>query len=285
MGFVLLGHGILRLTPGTTPPGHEIVAVPPGTTLQFYSDACQRIAYCSEDLDAWDRLESPWPPLRSGEVTYNFTLTSAWDDWEEELQNDPRFGGHMLVRPGIGDYPDPFLLCTGAPGPCPTDPRQAAAGARHHCDGVLGRNDLAGELHWVACTAASAMPPALKDAVIDGLAETVVLGDHPYWTPGEKEQRGIAAVNRRNVQAARDGQALRYVVAGRVFLVAGAHPHDDRLQEHVLLQADAVQGRVLYKRSGVMSPGGFHVMGLPSDRRGVVRAAIARFSDKRIHFS
>jgi hypothetical protein len=173
MGYVLLGHGGLDVESGTMPADMEWVAIPSGTTLQFYSDTGQTLAYASKQLDLFESMTQPWDALDSTKVTYNLTLHSAKELWPEELKNNPGFAGHTLIRAGV-DEPDPIRLCTGTRATCPTDPRQVASGATHTCSGILGK--YAGEIHWLACTVVSgdqtAVTAARGDAPPDALLGT-----------------------------------------------------------------------------------------------------------------
>lgn len=178
MGYILLGHGDLNLDASAVQGGMEYVAIPQGTTIQFYADTGQGLVYGSDDLDVWSQLNTPWPALDSTNVTYNLTLYSAHELWADELKNSPDFSGHTLLRAGV-DLPDPTLLCNGTPETCPTDPRQVATGATHTCSGILGL--YSGELFWLACT--SVKGPAEAQGVVqdalDGRSGQVIIGQDP----------------------------------------------------------------------------------------------------------
>jgi hypothetical protein len=150
MGYILLGHGGLDVDPRVTPADMEFVAIPEGTTIWFYADAGQGLLYGSRHLDIWDQLQAPWPTLDHTRVTYNLVLHHATELLPYNLQGDPQFHGHTVVRPGVDGAPDPLRMCTGDRDSCPTDPRAVAAGDTHTCGGVLGT--YTGDLHWVACT-------------------------------------------------------------------------------------------------------------------------------------
>lgn len=150
MGYILLGHGGLDIEPLVTPADMEFVAIPEGTTLQFYADAGQGLLYGSRHLDIWDQLQTPWPALDSTRVTYNLALHHARELLPEDLWDDPQLRGHTLVRPGVDGAADPLRMCTGTAKSCPTEPRAVAAGETHTCDGVLATYH--GDLHWLACT-------------------------------------------------------------------------------------------------------------------------------------
>ncbi|RSS80784.1 hypothetical protein [Streptomyces sp. WAC06614] len=286
MGYVLLGHGILDLDPTVTPPDMEIVAVGPNRTIQFSSDTGQSLWYGAAELDGWGQAQAPWPPLDSSNVTYNFALHSAPEEWPEVLVNDPHFGGHQLIRPGIGDLPDPLLMCTGTRATCPTDPRQVAEGAVHHCEGVLGREDLQGDLFWLACTAietdaeetASYHPElgAVVDAVLDGRLTDVPLGGEPDW-PRASDQEAIARVNRANVERAYSGQSMPFRLAGSaLFLGLG---HDTEHTEYARIQEGSVRGglTVHHEHADVPYPvARFEVHRCPAGKEELIRRALAR---------
>jgi hypothetical protein len=148
MAFIFIGHGLLDPSGTAYQPGMDVVAVPPETRLQFYTDAGQGLRY--GDLESvWAQLQAPWPPLTSRHVTYNLTLQAAeqsiidlWLAVEEKART-----GHRLRI--VGHHIDcQAQLCTGNKGECPTDPRE---GRQHRCRGIL--TQYAGEeLHWIACT-------------------------------------------------------------------------------------------------------------------------------------
>jgi hypothetical protein len=157
MGYVLLGHGGIDVSsadelPGSYQPGMGIVAIPPNTTLQCFSDAGQKLVITDTLVEMWSVLDAPWPAMTSENVTYNLGL-EEFSDTEviEEIirwgANDT--GGHELLIAGNSDLlGSNELMCTGSVDTCPTDPRLQQA---HQCDGILGR--FAGhDLFWVACT-------------------------------------------------------------------------------------------------------------------------------------
>lgn len=192
MGYVFLGHGGLDVDPSVIPQDMEWVAVPQGTTIQFYGDTGQTLMYGSDDLDVWNQLTVHLDPVDSTRVTYNLALSSAKELWGEELKNSPDFAGHTLIRAGVDGVPDPILMCTGhsgkdpddptklSEGACPTDPRQVAAGAKHCCDGILGK--YTGDLFWMACTVVVNAGPKEQEAVGGALGSApvdVVVGQDP----------------------------------------------------------------------------------------------------------
>ncbi|MFF3159620.1 putative adhesin [Streptomyces sp. NPDC057910] len=296
MGYVLLGHGGLH----SSSTGMDIVAIPHGTTIQYYTEAGQRLLYSSRQLDRWDGQRTPWAALNSSNVTYNLTLESD-EEYENELRNDPALGGHELIRPGIGDIPDPARLCEGTPATCPSDPRQVAQGWDHHCGGLLGL--LRGELHWLACTP---LPPTAQTGVVlAGMLPSVLLGEEldwvppavsagadaaafrvdstPGWTPDASDLQAIAQINAVNVLSAGADVPLHYAIHGGMLLVGDrehfGHQHDPR---HVAYMTDneASGGFCMVAFNGV-----FHVDLDPSSPHCyLVEAAFARYSDDRVRF-
>jgi hypothetical protein len=192
MGYVFLGHGALDVDSSVIPQDMEWVAVPQGTTIQFYSDTGQTLMYGSSDLDVWNQLTRQLDPVDPSHVTYNLALSSAKELWAEELKNSPDFAGHTLIRAGVDGVPDPILMCTGhsgkdpddptklEDGACPTDPRQVAAGAKHVCNGILGK--YSGEMFWMACTEVVNAGPkeqAAVDTARGAAPKQVVVGQNP----------------------------------------------------------------------------------------------------------
>lgn len=281
MGYILLGHGGLDLDPSATPPDMGVVAIPAGTTIQFYADTGQGLVYGSGHLDIWSQLQAPWPALDATNVTYNLTLYSATELWDDELKNDPDFGGHTLLRAGVDGLPDPIMLCSGSPDTCPTDPRQVAAGAVHGCDGILGR--YSGDLYWLACTSLSNASNNESGMVLAGSSTDVVMGEDPDWLPEDADFAAIAEVNRANVKAAGDGDDLDYVIGGFVFLIGDGH--DSKHEEYARFQEDIAEGTVTVNKGGAFSAGSLEIAGVPVSKQGVVEDAVGRFSDKEIVFT
>src|SRR3954471_1972453 len=72
MGIVIFGHG--GLDPIAT-KDMEWVAVPAGTTLQFYADAGQTLLTNAGTWERWSAsMDAPWPAIDSTGVTYNLRL-------------------------------------------------------------------------------------------------------------------------------------------------------------------------------------------------------------------
>ncbi|MFJ5646187.1 hypothetical protein [Streptomyces sp. NPDC093223] len=290
MGFILLGHGKLEVDRMRTRPEMEFVAIPRGTTIQFYCDSNQFLRYGPKELDVWEQLQAPWPPLGEHEVTYNFTLLSAEDMWQRELANNPAFGGNTLFRAGIDGVSDPIQLCSGTPESCPTRPEQVAQGMTHKCDGVLGT--LSGQLYWLACTQFVRVAPEdefLLEASLAGRSASVLLGEDPDWVPGEADQQAIAQVNARNVMNAPrvkgpgTGVTLNYKLGGFAFLVG--HGHSDRHTQYAQYQGDdSFRGRLRVVDNKFGGFDRFEIAGVPPRKQEIVRAAVSMFADVEITF-
>lgn len=144
MGELFIGHG--GLVPENYSEGMSIVAIPPGTSLQFYTDAGQTLRIGRLE-DAFAQLHAPWPPLTSENVTYNLTLSALTFDTAARRWAAASEGtSHTPHSPGW-DLDDPIQLCNGTVDQCPTNPTQ---NRRHECTGILAR--FTGEMHWIACT-------------------------------------------------------------------------------------------------------------------------------------
>lgn len=282
MGYVLLGHGIFSVDPAVIRPGMELVALPEGTTLQFYSDAGQELFYGAEELEHWERLPRYLTRLSSREVTYNFALGSAPEDWDTELRNNPRFGGDTLIRPGVNGYPDPVPLCDGDSLSCPTAPDLVAAGMEHDCTGLLGL--LRGDLHWVACTELDRADPRVVAAAMGGVRRGVLLGEDPCWMPDAAALRAVARTNRAALEATADGETLQGL-SGSTLLIIAPGVHDPKHVNYALYTEDSMDIRItVYKENGQYSEARLDLRDVPEDRKAAVRAAIADSTNTRVRF-
>lgn len=282
MGFILLGHGGLACDPALAPT-MEVVAIPQGTTLQFYADAGQGLGYGWQELDVWEQFQAPWPPLDSRHVTYNFLLEGNDACYAQELRHDPHFGGHELIRPGIGDVPHRIPLCTGTPATCPTGAAQVAAGARHGCDGILGREDLRGDMYWLACTTAHDAEQAVIDAALTGRPDLVCLGQDPDLPLllDEWELVDIAEINDAVVDGFGQEGGLTYAAGGSALLIsapAGCY-HPRKYASYVMCQSDFFCGNVTVGEKNDAWPGGvFTLDDVPYEGQELVRFSIERFA-------
>jgi len=152
MGHIFLGHGSLSPEGYSYNTGMGTIAVPPGTSLQFFCDTGQGLVVTTKLLIDWNELQRPWPALTSANVTYNLGLGPFSDlkDSANKLMAIMQGGAmdHTIHIPGTThEVSNDELLCTGTAGQCPTDPREQRA---HSCNGILGR--FSGDLYWIACT-------------------------------------------------------------------------------------------------------------------------------------
>src|SRR6476469_1038086 len=186
MGHIILGHGSLTPEGYSFQDGMDTVAVPPGTTMQFFADAGQGLVVTKDLLINWDSLEAPWPALTSENVTYNLGIGKFGNDadglgrWLAAAQGTQEHTIHVPVV--IGDVQDDDLLCTGAAGQCPRDPRDQQA---HSCNGILAR--LTGDLYWIACTSLALPRPSdeeggMTEEEVSGMRAVVdaALGNRPH---------------------------------------------------------------------------------------------------------
>lgn len=229
MSYFFLGHGSLSVDPTVTPPEMEYVAIPHGTTIQFYVDTGQLIYITEDDLSSWDTRRVPWPALDSSRVTYNLALHhhAGWAHRPETKIE------HLdLIRPNRGD--GPLLMCTGTPETCPTDPRQIAQGAKHDCEGILAKYQ--GELHWAACLELEGAARETKKMVLDGKLKNVNPSRfHPDLTLHEQDIQAIRQLNAQNLANAADFQPLKFLFQNRhledyrpesLFLIGDGHDYE-----------------------------------------------------------
>ncbi|MEV6682960.1 hypothetical protein AB0N09_39785 [Streptomyces erythrochromogenes] len=290
MKYLLIGHGSLNADPGFTRPDMEWVGITAGTTLQFYADAGQKLAYSVGLRDIRhlvQQMKAPWAPLDHRNVTYNLRLSGDSDSWSQEFRDTKEYGGYTLIRPGI-EVADRVQLCSGTPDTCPTRPRQTARGDKHRCEGILGR--YGGELHWLACTSVTGVGGAAADAVAAvtaGLQKSVRLGGlHPDWTPpaGWAPDRDFIPVAHYTLlEDAPDGYQAVWSAGGGLFLINAAHEPD--LVAYVSSQ-DYVSGILtLHRTGGPRNVGYIQVDGVPESRRDLVTGALAQASSFPVYFT
>ncbi|MEU0002676.1 hypothetical protein ABZ069_37905 [Streptomyces microflavus] len=279
-----MGHGGL-FTDGRTPPGMEIVAIPAGTTLQFYADSGQDLAYGEAQLARWQQLRPQWEPLRAGNVTYNFCLAALpAHDVPSEAQRNEWFGAHEFITPDDGGLPGEVLLCNGSAETCPTDPRQVVEeGAVHQCTGLLGM--YTGDLFWLACSSFVGADPAVENAATASVSRSVTLGHDADWTPDRADQQRLAAQNRSNVKKASDDTDLRYRIGGTAVLIGNGH--EPRLMAYAESQPDTFGGwvTVTKARNTRQDRGTLCFTDVPPQKQALVEWAAGQFSDKRVVFT
>ena len=288
MGYIMLGHGGLVVRSDAASVEMGTVAIPQGTTIQFYSDTGQGLYYGSAHLDVWAQLQTPWPALDSTKVTWNLTLQGAPELWTDELKNNPSFGGHTLIRPGVDGVPDPIKMCSGTKATCPTDPRQVAGGAKHKCDGILGA--YVGDLYWLACTSVVRGDKAVVAAALGTAPEGVLIGEDPdtaHELQAGPTVLGLPAdvateVDTRNYDVLKsldDGDETYYYQAGKAVLIGDGHA---TAAVQYIGSINYVEGTIRIKKGGVLSAGKLYVSKCPDQQ--VFEAAIARISDKTVEF-
>ncbi|MEV6682601.1 hypothetical protein AB0N09_37925 [Streptomyces erythrochromogenes] len=224
MRFVLLGHGHFDAAPGALPPGaSEWVAIPQGITLRFFSDAGQGLVLGHTELGMWDQLTMHMDPLDSTNVVYNFTLSAAWD--KPAFREKWQLGEGEPIRPGVDNRPEQMMLCTGNPGPCPTNPEEVANNDTHHCDGILGLEEFQNsELLWVACTGIlHHADETVIAGALEGMPNGVRLGNHPDQII---DLNGINYRNHANITKPTRPVTLDYWVAGPMILIGPGHDQD-----------------------------------------------------------
>ncbi|MFF4704767.1 hypothetical protein ACWC4D_29830 [Streptomyces sp. NPDC001288] len=285
MGYVLFGHGGIHLEPGFIHPEMGTVAIPQGTTLQVYSDAGQTLVYGAGSLDIWERLQAPWGPLDSSQVTYNLVLENSEESWQEELAHHPRFGGHELIRAGRRGVPDPIRLCDGTPDTCPTRPEQVAEGATHQCDGILG--NFHGDLYWLACTSFVGLRGENRASVyaaLEGHTRSVPMGTDPDYVPTETDQRTIAQINGATIRNARTDDSIPFMLGGFAFLIG-----EDHGVQHYLYAKfqglDSFTGTVTVHTDASGVADSLIVSGVPPYKQEIVRASVSLFGAMEVVFA
>ncbi|MEU9979263.1 hypothetical protein [Streptomyces sp. NPDC051014] len=288
MGYVLIGHGGMEVDPSCTSPEMATVAIPRGTTIQFYSDSGQVLSFGPTGpdifgptgLDIWQQLQAPWPPLDSSHVTYNLTLSNSEETLAYAFRNNPQFGNNEVLLPGR-NFPDPIHLCNGTPETCPTNPEQVAQGMLHECNGVLGL--LQGDLYWLACTSfigLSAEAQPLVEAKLGDRVRGIRLGEDPdaSATVSEDERKQIERFNQMAFDYSYDKDSLSCTLIGPAVLIGPGHgiPYQNRLR--IAYHGDVSEGQIQFSKGGADGPDWFDVYGVPRHKEDLVRAAIRRFS-------
>ncbi|MFF4704766.1 hypothetical protein [Streptomyces sp. NPDC001297] len=280
MGYVLLGHGGMDFDPMHTSPEMESIAIPRGTTIQFYTDANQVLSFDPGEPDIWKRFHAPWPPLDSSHVTYNLTLQSynAEDHWARDFLNSQQFGGNEVFVSGM-NCSSPIHLCNGTPETCPTKPEQAANGMTHQCDGILGR--LHGDLYWFACAlfvgVAAENRPVVEAAMGDRV-RGVTLGTDPDATVSDAERQRIEGMNQYTLKYIESGDVLPCLLAGPVLLMGGGHNNSVIQRLRLNYSGDVFDGQVKVDKGGDSAPDWFDVYGVPPHKQRMATAAFNRIS-------
>ncbi|MEU9979308.1 hypothetical protein [Streptomyces sp. NPDC051014] len=280
MGYVLIGHGGMEVDPSRTSPDMGTVAIPQGTTIQFYSDSGQGVIFGPSQLDIWQQIQAPWPPLDSSHVTYNLVLSNAEENLASALMNSPQFGGNEVLLPGR-HLSDPIHLCSGTPETCPTKPEQVAQGMVHQCDGILGL--LQGDLYWLACTSfigVSAEARPVVEAKLGDRVRNVLLGEDPDATVSEADRQQIDQFNQFAFADADPDDVLSYMLIGPVILIGSGHGISYQNRLLLAYRGDTFQGQMRVVKAGEDGdvPDWFDVYGVPQSKQALVRTAIRRIS-------
>lgn len=293
MPYVLLGQGSFEIDPRVTPPGAETVMVPQATTLQCMT-ADQGLFLGPGAPGLWEQLTSPWALLDCGAEVPNLALYRLDAVWEAAAQ----FDGHTLVQPGIGNHPDPLLLCADTTGRCPSTREQVEEGLAHSCEGVFGR--LHGEeVYWISASAAFAwggepvvgyLPPVGAEA---GAERSPVFAEGSLQAFAEdtlgaflaSDRAALAEANGGVLRAAVPGRVVPCVISGTAFAIGAAVEHsvfspDPEDQTPCLLSVIANDDRTDHH-----APEGWLVLSdVPQDKQGVVTAELARCSPYAVTF-
>ncbi|MEU9256563.1 hypothetical protein AB0D66_32860 [Streptomyces sp. NPDC048270] len=279
---VLVGHGDIPIhIPEPGAPDMNIVAIPEGTTIQFWSDSGQALDYNNHQLDVFHTFTPQIEPLDSRHVTYNLRLVAARELWGQEFQNNPQFGGREIIRPGFNGVPEEIYMCTGSPDSCPTRPADIQRGMKHTCDGILGQ--LSGDLHWLACTTFRGGDPEVTAARTNEVSRNVLLGEHPDWIPDMRDAERMAEKNHTNIKNARNGATPEYVICEFGLLIGGGH--DLLHQTYVAGQGGRThRGRVRIVKGSNFSAGKLKFDSVPPELQEYVRISVRRFSRKTVYF-
>jgi hypothetical protein len=162
--YVILGHGGFDAASGSYAPE---VLVPPGTTLEFFSDAGQALVlpYKRGDADyskvapAWSQLRGKGDPIQAKGVTYNYSLYPGESTDEVEGAKRANWGGSVSFEFVEGGQ---TWLCKGTIATCPT-PKLNVAANRH--DELVAKGDEAVNTFkkWVESGGSGELPDEVSD--------------------------------------------------------------------------------------------------------------------------
>jgi hypothetical protein len=284
--YVIVGHGSFNPESSSYLPE---VLIPSDTTLQFFSDAGQKLVLPRGDYSQvgpmWNQLKDEGYPIQPKGVTYNFKLSPDTTDEHRESAKEADWGGASVVFIDAGQA----YLCTGTTDTCPTPALNVEAREnavederwKHHCTGILGQlGGVGNELFWVACTSFTmAMPelPVLDTAAVSGPGAS----DDSKWVPNDAAYKEISEKNAQAIKDTANGGSVAIVAGGAVVLVGNAHGR--RPADYVRRQTDIEEGLLTVKKGGAFSKGSIEVKGI-SAKQSIVRSEISEFSDKKITF-
>ncbi len=291
--YVILGHGSFNPESSNYPPE---VLVPRDTTLQFVSEAGQRLTLPNKDytdvaLKMWDQLKKDGSPLPAGYVTYNFALFPDSTEEHRESAKAADWDGADVVFIDSGKT----FLCTGDADRCPTpallvqDKQFKDTGEgeavpdnrwKHDCQGILGQ--LQGnELFWVACTSFTVATPDLP-ALDMASKRGPGLDEDLDWAPEGSALETVTTKNGENVKAVSDKGTISLAVGGALCIIGGGHPR--RPGDYLKRQDDLEEGQLWVNKGGTFTKGSIQVEGISSKKQKVVKEAIAAFSKKKVTF-
>ncbi len=280
--YVILGHGSFDPDTSYLPE----VLVPTGTSLQFFSDAGQRLTLPNADYTevakVWDQVRKEGSPIPERWVTYNFTLYPDTTAGHRESAKAQQWDADVVFIESGKAY-----LCTGTEDTCPTPALNVEAQKgeveadrwNHHCKGILGQ--LAGnELFWIACTSIEMEGqelPVLETASVRGPG----LDEDLAWKPDGKALAAIAEKNGTNVKRTDDGDSIAVVAGGEVVLIGSGHPR--RPADYLRARDDREEGLLWINKGGRFSRGSIEVEGI-SAHQDLVEEAVKAFSEKKVMF-
>lgn len=126
MNYVVAGHGSFHVDQSLVRPGMERVGIAPGTRIHAFTDLRNKVLY-GPDQDLWGQLHPAADFDSSLECIPNLALSSLRGPTGFEDFLCRAMPGFIVVQPGVDDYPDPVVLCTGTPKPArprPSRPRR-----------------------------------------------------------------------------------------------------------------------------------------------------------------
>lgn len=300
MAVILLGLGNSNGALGEIPQGMELVAVPQGITIHVCSDEGWGLGYGPDQPGIWEQLGPPGKMTAEAPAN-NLVLRGGRALHDERLLGHKDFYGHTVIPAG-SDGLDRLLLCDGDPASCPTTPQDIAAGRRHRCTGILGRDDLQSDVYLIFFTHffedgedVPAEPPTP-----DFMSAPQRLGGSGRaadWAPDGSTLAEIAETNRVALAQAADHRGAQHPLS-RLFCMAGGGlfliSRDTDFSNHdpvhtrwvIRHNGDADLGKI-FLRNGAGRGGALCVKFFeeqPPERRDLIRRAVEPISGRQIIF-
>lgn len=257
MGIIVLGRGDF-FPPHLAEPVSERVTIPQGATFHFLSDYGDGLRLGPSSFPVWEHLCHAQQPHPAGGLLTNLTVHHDAALADRSLPDHPDFRGFTLVRPGVDGCPEPLRLCTCTPGEQPKDPD-----SRHTCDGLLGREDVRGDVFWVAgssflrvdqpraamfsseegfeeqpspeessCDELSRDEPSPGEVAAEGQTGAFT-ADDPNWKPSRTDRDEAAGANRYLMRMLRGGETLHCALRRRLLLVSEDSAFSNHAPRHV----------------------------------------------------